>query len=394
MKTPLTITFFLKINAFAILLLILQSSLAICQNNDIYSIRKVVIDAGHGGKDPGTVGKISKEKDVALKIALRLGSYIEKNFPEIQVLYTRKEDVFIPLDGRSKFANENSADLFISIHCNATPKNSPYGTETYVMGLHKSNDNLDVAMRENAVITYEEDYSSKYEGYDPNASESFIIFSMLQNAHLDQSLNLANLIQTDFRERANRKDRGVKQAGFLVLWKTSMPSVLVEVGYLSHQKEEVFLNSNDGQEYIASAIFRAFKEYKRNVDDRNKISSKNHFNHSTQDDTEKNPSLLTSTWSNENSPSIVFKVQFLVSSKKLTQNSDYFKELKDVFEIQSNGVFKYCTGNMNSYDEILLLCNEVKKRYPDAFVIALKNGNQIPIDLAIKELSDTHNQQN
>lgn len=386
---PITITFFSKINAFLFLLFILASYQGSCQNGDVYDIRKVVIDAGHGGKDPGTVGKVSKEKDIALKIALKVGTYIEKNFPSITAIYTRNEDVFIPLDERSRIANNAGADLFISIHCNATERNSPTGTETYVMGLHRSNDNLDVAMRENAVITYEDDYSSKYEGYDPNSSESFIIFSMLQNAHLDQSLNFASLIQTDFRERANRKDRGVRQAGFLVLWKTSMPSVLVEVGYLSHPKEELYLNSNEGQEHLASSIYRAFKEYKKNVDERNGIAAKSQFNHTLQNSVDKNPSQISSSWDSQKSnTSISFKVQFLVSSKKIAPSSDYFKSLKDIFELESNGVYKYCTGNTNSYNDILVYCQEVKKIYPDAFIIAIKNGNPIPIDIAIKETSN------
>jgi len=389
MKISLATTFFSKINVSVILLFTLLGNQSLCQNVDNYSIRRVVIDAGHGGKDPGTVGRISLEKDITLKIALKLGTYIENSFPDIKVIYTRKEDKFVHLDERSKIANDAGADLFISIHCNATEKNSPYGTETYVMGLHRSNDNLDVAMRENAVITYEDDYSSRYEGYDPKSSESFIIFSMLQNAHLDQSLSLASLIQNDFRERANRKDRGVRQAGFLVLWKTSMPSVLVEVGYLSHPKEELYLNSTEGQEHLASSIYRAFKEYKRSVDEKNAIAAKNNFNHSIHNSVEQNPVQLSSQWDSKQSElnSIVFKVQVLVSSKKLELNPNQFKDLKNVEEIQSNGLFKYCVGSMKSYNDILAYCQEVKKLYPDAFVIALKGGSQIPIDTAIKELS-------
>lgn len=396
MKTLLSITFFSKINVFLAFMLITLGNQGVCQNADIYSIRKVIIDAGHGGKDPGTVGKISKEKDITLKIALKVGSYIEKNYPEIKIFYTRSEDVFIPLDERSRIANNAGADLFISIHCNATPNKSPYGTETYVMGLHKSEDNLDVAMRENAVITYEEDYSSKYEGYDPNSSESFIIFSMLQNAYLDQSLNFANLIQTDFRDRANRKDRGVKQAGFLVLWKTSMPSVLVEVGYLSHPKEEIYLNSTEGQELISSSIFRAFREYKRNVDERNGVAAKHQFNHTIQNSVEKKASQLQSDWNegDKKETSIVFKVQVMVSSKRLDPSSDQLKPLRDVEEIHTQGVYKYCVGSMYAYPDILAYCQEIKKLYPDAFVIALKQGNQIPVDMAIKEISSNHASQN
>jgi len=389
MRTSFTITFFSKFN-FLVLLLALQCNQTIGQNADIYSIKTVVIDAGHGGQDPGALGKVAKEKDITLKLALKLGNFIEKNFSDVKVIYTRNQDVFIPLDERSKIANDANADLFISIHCNSTKSKTPFGTETYVMGLSKSDANLDVAMRENAVITFEENYSVKYEGYDPNSAESFIIFSLLQNAFLDQSLNLANLIQCDFRDRLNRKDRGVKQERFLVLWKTSMPSVLVEVGYLSHPNEEIFLNSTEGQEYIASSIYRAFKEYKRNVDERNSRTSQNHFNHSTQNNPEKQTierNEANDTKKNSNS-SIIFKVQILASSKKLLPNSEQLKKLDNVEEILSNGVYKYCIGSMQSYNDILKYCQEIKKIYPDAFIIALKEGNQIPVDMAIKEVSD------
>lgn len=213
-----------------------------------YKLTKVVIDAGHGGHDTGALGKDAREKDITLAVALKLGKLIETNCPDVTVIYTRKTDVFIPLDERTAIANKAEADLFISIHVNSNPSSRPYGAETYVMGLHKSAGNLDVAMRENSVITYEKDYTTKYEGYDPNSAESFIIFSLMQNAYLDQSLNFASKIQNDFCERGQRKDRGVKQAGFLVLWKTAMPSVLVELGFLSNPQEEKFLMSDHSLE--------------------------------------------------------------------------------------------------------------------------------------------------
>ncbi|MCB8965186.1 MAG: N-acetylmuramoyl-L-alanine amidase [Bacteroidales bacterium] len=390
MKTPFGISFFSKINVFLIALVVLQGKLAMSQSADVYSVRKVVIDAGHGGKDPGAVGLKTKEKDITLKLALMVGALVEKNFPDVAVVYTRNTDVFIPLDERSRIANDAHADLFISIHCNSNENKAPFGTETYVMGLSKSNANLDVAMRENAVITYEEDYSLKYEGYDPNASESFIIFSMLQNAYLDQSLSFASLIQTDFRERINRKDRGVKQERFLVLWKTAMPSVLVEVGYLSNKEEEKFLNSHQGQEYIASSIYRAFKEYKQNVDKMNGYAAGNQFHHS--DPRVPDTLALQPTDSandvGPNDANVVFKVQVLASSKEMHPGSAQLKALQNVEVIQLNGVYKYCVGSMQSYSDILAYCHEVKKTYPDAFVIALKNGAQIPVDVAIKELSN------
>lgn len=246
---------------------ILLSLAFICpQKAEAQKVRKVVIDAGHGGHDPGAVGRASKEKDITLSIALKTGKYIEENLADVQVVYTRKTDVFVELYKRAKIANEAKADLFISIHCNANKSSSPYGAETYVMGLHRSEANLAVAQLENAAILLEEDYHVQYDGFDPNSPEGNIFFSMLQNAYLDQSLSLASNVQRHFKDRVNLFDRGVKQAGFLVLYKTTMPSVLIETGFISNQKEEKLLASEEGQNYIASAIFRAIKDYKKSVE--------------------------------------------------------------------------------------------------------------------------------
>lgn len=263
-----------KPSIFFLVLLFISTSL-FPNSPEAYRLRKVVIDAGHGGKDPGAIGKKGVEKDIVLSVALKLGKYIEQTYPDVEVLYTRKEDVFVGVAERSIFANEKGADLFISIHCNANPNKSPYGAETYVMGLHKTNENLDVAMRENAVITYEEDYSTKYEGYDPNSAESFIVFNLMQHSFLEHSLNFASSIQNEFKEKALRKDRGVKQAGFLVLWRTTMPSVLVELGFISHPKEEEFLLSDQGQDYLASALYRAFKDHKTNIESKSTLIAEN-----------------------------------------------------------------------------------------------------------------------
>ena len=228
----------------------------------------VVIDAGHGGKDNGTSGSFSKEKDVALKIALELGKTIEKYMKDVKVIYTRDDDTFIGLKERANIANKNDADLFISVHCNAVEKNKnkSYGTETWVMGLHKTEANLEIAKRENSVILLEEDNEEKYEGFDPNDVESYILFSLVQNAYLDNSLNLAEKIEEQFEERVGRYSRGVKQAGFQVLYQTSLPSVLVEVGFLTNSSEEKYLNSALGQTYLASGIFRAFRDYKNEIE--------------------------------------------------------------------------------------------------------------------------------
>ena len=232
-----------------------------------YKLKTVVIDAGHGGKDPGTHGVFTKEKDIALKVALELGTLIKANIPGVKVVYTRSTDKFIPLDERADLANKNKADLFISIHCNANPNSAAiHGTETYVMGLHKSEENLEVVNRENAVIVQEEGYKEKYDGFDPDSPVAGIVFSNYQNAHLENSLKYAQLVENQFKLKAGRKSRGVKQAGFLVLWKTTMPSVLIEIGYLTNKEEEKYLSTAQGRSFIASAIYRGFKEYKQAVE--------------------------------------------------------------------------------------------------------------------------------
>jgi N-acetylmuramoyl-L-alanine amidase len=231
-----------------------------------FKVDVVVIDAGHGGHDSGTRGKKVLEKDIALKIALKLGSYIEKNFPDVKVIYTRKDDRYIALDERAAIANKNKADLFICIHANSIPGGKAYGTETYVMGLHKDNSNFEVAKRENSVILMDENYEERYEGFDPSSPESYILFSLTQTAFQESSLLFAQKVEEQFKERVGRLSRGVKQAGFLVLWRTTMPSVLIETGFLSHSEEEQFLAGEKGQDLIASGIYRAFKEYKSEME--------------------------------------------------------------------------------------------------------------------------------
>lgn len=244
----------------------LENKVALLEVSNTYKLKTIVIDAGHGGKDPGTHGKTSKEKHVALAVALELGRIIEGNLPDVKIIYTRKTDKFIELHERANIANRNNADLFISIHCNAISKSSIAGTETYVMGLHKTKGNLDVAVRENESILHEDNYIDNYEGFDPASTEGYILFSLFQNAYLENSLNVADKIEEQFKTRVERHSRGVKQAGFLVLWKTSMPSVLVEIGYLTNVKEEKYLNQKKNQVYIASGIYRAIKSYKNELE--------------------------------------------------------------------------------------------------------------------------------
>lgn len=359
-------------------------------NPEVYKLKRVVIDAGHGGKDPGALGRKSKEKDITLAVALKVGDYISKNMPDVEVIYTRKEDVFVGLDERSKLANESGADLFISIHCNANPSKVPYGTETYVMGLHKSEGNLDVAMRENAVITYEEDYSSKYEGYDPNSAESFIIFSLMQHSFLEQSLSMASLVQNEFKDRALRKDRGVKQAGFIVLWKTSMPSVLVELGFLSNAKEEDYLISEQGQTYLASSIYRAFRDYKERLESRSTFTAESRFDSSIHQGNVPQSSTVTTQW-NDKKPEynqakfgsgVTYKVQITASSNRIPTNSSFFKNLDNIEELAVGNLYKYLVGSKESYNETVVFCDQVRELFPDAFIVAFQNGKTIPLDEA------------
>lgn len=234
-----------------------------------YKVRKVVIDAGHGGKDPGTHGKISQEKDVALTIALQVGAIISKHLPDVEVIYTRNNDTFVELEERANIANKAGADAFISIHCNAISRPEVHGTETYIMGTHVNRQNLNVAQRENSVILMEDNYEEKYEGFDPGSPESYIMFSLMQNAHMENSLHLADNVEKQFKHRVGRHSRGVKQAGFMVLWQTTMPSILVEVGYLTNENEERYLSDDLGKTYIASGIFRAFRDYKVEIESMN-----------------------------------------------------------------------------------------------------------------------------
>ena len=253
-------------------LLIVMSAFTNVDKRDL-NVNTVVIDAGHGGKDSGTSGISSKEKVIALNIALELGKTIQKHLKDVKVIYTRSTDKFVELEQRAQIANKNGADLFISIHCNSLPKNTPeskkqgiYGTETYIMGMHTSDANFDIAKRENAVILMEDGNKEVYEGFDPNSPESYILFSLYQSAYLENSLRLADKIEHQFKDRVRRKSRGVRQAGFWVLYRTSMPSVLVETGYLSNNNEEKYLNDTYGQTLIASGLFRAFRDYKNEIE--------------------------------------------------------------------------------------------------------------------------------
>ncbi len=341
---------------------------------DNYKVKTVVIDAGHGGKDPGAIGKISQEKTLALAITLYLGEYISKNFPDVKVIYTRDKDIFIPLYERAQIANENNADLFISIHVNASESSRISGTSTYVMGLHKSDDNLDVAKRENSVILYEDDYDVRYEGFNADSPENHIIATLVQDTYLEQSLMFAAKIQEQFKNRAMRYNRGVKQAGLVVLWNSTMPSVLVETGFITNENEEKFLNTTEGQKILASAIFRAFRDYKTMVESNINIKAAE-----LAEMKEKKA---------EREKGIHFKIQIKSSKTRIPLQAKNFKGLKYVEELHIDGVYKYLFGDEKTLSKIFRVRKQVRQKFKNAFIVAFKNGNPIPYKQAVKEASE------
>ncbi len=359
---------------FGLALLTVQFFCHAFNPNDKFRIKTVVIDPGHGGKDPGALGySTSREKDIALKVGLKVGQYIKENFPDVNVVYTREKDVFVELHERAAIANRAQADLFISIHCNSSPSPSAYGTEIYVLGLHKTDENLAVMQKENSVIMMEDNYQDHYEGFDPNAPEGFIIGIMMQNAHLDQSIDFATKVDSQFAHRANRKSRSVHQAGFMVLYKTAMPSILVELGFITNKNEEAYLVSDDGTAYMASSIFRAFKDYKAQAEagipEGGILVKKEEPVPVKKDD------------------SPVFKIQFVVMKTKDEKLASRYSMIKD-FETEKTdkNMYRYMTGNFTDYKLAVKYQNELKsKGIKDAFVVAYKNGKRITIQEALAE---------
>ena len=339
----------------------------------------VVLDPGHGGNDPGAVGRKGKEKNINLNVAIKLGKLIENKCSDTKVVYTRKTDMFVPLHKRAEIANNAKANLFISIHTNAVSRKNSHvrGTETYTLGLHRTEENLEVAKKENSVILIEDDYKQRYAGFNPNSSESYIIFEFMQDKNMAQSVNFATLIQKHFKG-CNRIDKGVHQAGFLVLRETSMPSVLVELGYISNPSEETYLLSEKGTSELAEAIYKAFLNYKGNTPQTLVTSTIK----------EKAPETPTKNTINTNSKP-VFKIQILASDKVLAQNSRQFKGLKPVSWYQENGMIKYTFEEDEDYNKILRIKrNIVDHKFKDAFIIAFKNGQKININQAIKEFKN------
>lgn len=418
----------------------------------------LVIDAGHGGHDTGALGAISQEKNINLSVALAFGRLVERNCPDVKVIYTRKTDVFIPLMERANIANRNNADLFISVHTNALPDGKiARGFETYTLGMHRAKDNLDVAMRENSVISMEKDYKSTYEGFDPKSSESYIMFEFIQGHNMERSVQLAQMIQNDVCRDANRPDKGVHQAGFLVLRETSMPSCLIELGFITTPDEEEYLNSDDGVCHIAQGIFEAFQQYKNRYDRRitvpykdqspkepqipqivptdyskstssNSSSSKpvvamsntgssratsrattdNNRNTRTFSNTTKKDPKTDNKSSKNDKPSKndkaaratskpaapkatvvkdapIFKVQLFLGSRKLRPGDQHFQGLTDYECVQEGSQFRYTTGASTNYNEIFRLRKSLLEKFPDAFIIAYKNGEKMDVNAAIRE---------
>ena len=362
----------------------------------------VVIDAGHGGHDPGAIGKISKEKNINLKVALKLGGLIKQNCKDVKVVYTRTRDVFIPLDRRAQIANDAKADLFISIHTNALAKNrTAQGASTWTLGLAKSDDNLEVAKRENAVILYENDYETRYAGFNPNSAESYIIFEFMQDKYMSQSVHLASLVQQQFKSRCKRIDRGVHQAGFLVLKASAMPSILVELGFISTPAEEKYLNTEVGTSNLAEGIYRAFQTYKREQEarhhgenatprpaDANRPSTPQGKEDGQQVEGTPLPQPESgkpqATKPVEAKEELIFKVQILTSSTKIPTTDKRFKGVSRVEVFKEGKIYKYTAGATANYDEALRTKRTLEKRFKGAFIIAFKDGKKTDVQKAIQ----------
>ncbi len=355
---------------------------------------RVVIDAGHGGKDPGNLGtgryKVT-EKTVALNVSKLVGKYIERAFPEVEVLYTREDDTFVPLHERTKFANSNAADLFISIHCDAFTRESAMGCGSYVMGPAKTEANLRMAQKENAAILLEDDHGDHYGEFDPNSPEGLIELSLRQNAHIHQSLRFAQHVQDQMRERVGRVDRGVRQAPFWVISFTTMPSVLIELGFLTNKAEEDFLMSSQGQDYMASAIYRAFKQYKADIESvENTMGEVPDKTDRTSNDDTAEPEAADekeSTAVENPSAKPVFKVQLLSSSKEVEITPENFMGLEGVELYRDNGTYKYLYGRVGGYEEAKTLQKKVRETgFRGAFIVAFdKDGQRMALEKAIEE---------
>ena len=384
----------------------------------------LVIDPGHGGHDAGARGAISMEKNINLTVALRFGKYVEQNMPEVRVIYTRKQDVFIPLHERANIANRANADLFISVHTNALPAGKvARGFETYTLGMHRAKDNLDVAMRENSVISMEKGFEQTYEGFDPKSSESYIIFEFIQGKNMERSVELARMIQRSVCDSGCRPDKGVHQAGFLVLRETSMPSCLMELGFITTPDEERLLNDNAKVDDIAKGIYEAFAKYKNKYDrsvsvpyraanrqestlpkivpDSYKEEAENRrvkkqepvrrTRASKTDDSDRKADTVASQSRNAPKDAPVFKLQIFVGNRNLRKGDAHFKGETEFDGFQEGNLVKYTLGASTNYNEIYRLRKEKMEKFPEAFIIAFKNGEKYDVNQAIREFKQNRN---
>ena len=367
---------YMKRRIVATIMLVFTLAVAMAANKGF----TLVIDAGHGGHDAGALGTFSKEKNINLNVALAFGRLVENNCPGVNVIYTRKTDVFIPLHQRADIANRNKADLFISIHTNALPKGAKaMGLETYTLGMHRASDNFDVAKRENSVILIEKDYKQHYEGFDPSSSESYIMFEFLQDKNMAQSVELAKMVQKRTCAAAARPNKGVKQAGFLVLRETSMPSCLIELGFISTPSEEQFLNSDEGIANMGRGIYQAFCDYLAKYDKSFTVP----FNPEVSETKEDNKEQPQPEEVKDEAP--VFKVQILTSNVKLKSGSRQLKGRDDADFYKDGNIYKYTVGASTNYNEIYRLRKQLLEQFPEAFIIAFKGGQRMNVQKAIEE---------
>ncbi len=400
------------IQLLLVIIILLITTPLFSSNIENKGLQTVVIDAGHGGKDPGAVVGRAREKDIVLSIALKLGKYIKEKFPDVKVIYTRSTDVFIPLFERSAIANRSNADLFISIHANYCNTPSVKGTETYVLGLYRTVDNLNVAKKENSVILLENDYTTRYEGFNPNLSESYIMFELIQNTHIEQSVAFAGILQDTFQKHAQRASRDVRQAGFLVLRETAMPGVLIETGYLSNQAEANYLMTDAGRETLAISIFNSFKYYKEKFESRlnlasvgaskkespedsNSVSSKpfpssrpspeiKEIEKVTEYKNQSQPKVVNKTRAAE-SDAITYAIQLSASTTKLPLNSRIFKGIENISEIRSGIYYKYYCLKSESFIKAKQNLTTVRKKIPGAFIAAFRSGEPISMKEAMQK---------
>ena len=389
----------------------------------------LVIDAGHGGHDAGARGAISMEKNINLSVALQFGRYVEKYMPEVRVIYTRKTDKFVSLIERANIANRANADLFISVHTNALPAGKiARGFETYTLGMHRAKDNLDVAMRENSVISMEKDYKQIYQGFDPKSSESYIIFEFIQGKNMERSVELARMIQRKVCDNANRPDKGVHQAGFLVLRETSMPSCLIELGFITTPDEERILNNSDRVNEIAKSIYDGFAQYRNKYDKRVTVpyrplqsgdveelkeqESQHQVEPQRKNEAQKKVEVLKKTEAlkrtepqkktevqkrvvaqkkPEPKDAPVFKLQIFVSDRILRKGDAHFKGETDYESFREGNLVKYTMGASSNYNEVYRLRKSLQEKFPEAFIIAFKNGQKYDVNQAIREFKQNKN---